>query len=91
LDSTKETADGGTARESAELLVTLEPGTDPTEFARAHHLTWVRTLKSDPNMHVLAAASASEARKTISSIFRDSRVRRAELNLPSQNQPFSPQ
>jgi hypothetical protein len=75
--------------QGAELLVTLEPGTDPAAVARSHQLTWVRTLKSDPNMHLLTASSAESARTTQAALARDMRVRRVYLNLPSQNQPFA--
>jgi hypothetical protein len=77
------------ALKSAELLVTLEPGTDPVRLARAYDLKWIRTLKADPDMHLLAATSVENARSAKDALARDPRVRRVYFNVPSQNQPFT--
>ncbi len=54
-----EPALGGTPEQ--EVLVRLQPGSDVQAFARRQGLTYQRTLISDPNMHVLSAATQAQA------------------------------
>lgn len=84
LESARETVD----LESAELLVSLRPGTDPAAIAHSHRLTWRRALRADPDMHVFAASSGDTAQTAKETLAADARVRHVYLNSPSRNEPF---
>ena len=67
---------------TSELLVFLRPGTDPAAFAREHGLALVRTLRSDPDANVYAAASPEAAKGARARARAHARVRSAWLNEP---------
>lgn len=66
---------------TSDLLVSLAPGTAARDLAAQYGLTWVRTLQSDADMHVLSAPSEEEARRALSRLQGDPAVRSAYLDI----------
>ena len=80
-----------TVSETRELLVRLKPGTDARGVAKAYQLQLKQTLHSDPDMHVMAAASPAAARETRSRLLSSPDVVAVYLNRRSQNKPYPQQ
>lgn len=83
MPDTQPAPDPGTCH----LLVRLAPGTAARELAERHDLTWVRTLRSDADMHVLAAPSEEAARQVLSRLQSDPAVRSAYLDVRMPHLP----
>ncbi len=59
---------GVVASETSELLVFLEPGTDAKAYAAARGMVIKRTLRSDPDAHVMAAGNVGQARMLLDTL-----------------------
>jgi len=87
------------ATSEQEVLVRLQPGSDVQAFARRQGLTYQRTLISDPNMHVLTAATRAEATSLVKATSKSARARMSSqvdpvlesawLNGLSRNKPMA--
>ncbi len=68
-----------------QVIVFLQAGTDPVAFGKANGLTYLSTLKSDPNAHVFQAGSQSATTLAMSSFSSSPFVRAVYENTRSQN------
>jgi subtilisin-like proprotein convertase family protein len=71
---------GNQAGEPSELLIFLQPGTDPVAYAGEHGLLHLHTLRSDPDAHVFSAPDTATARAHLGRARGSLRVRRAYPN-----------
>lgn len=77
------------AEPTSELLVFLQPGTDPARFARDHAVQMLYRLRSDPNAWVVRAATPRHALAVNMAMANDRRLRAAYPNRRVPLKPFS--
>ncbi len=68
-----------------QVIVFLQPGTDPVAFGKANGLTYLSSLRSDPNAHVFQAGSQSATTLAMTSLSSSPQVRAVYENRRSQN------
>ncbi len=73
------------AVEPSELVIFLQPGTDPNAFAQERGLRLRRTLKANPNGHVFVSPNPAAALALHGQARTDPRVARSFLNRRTQH------
>lgn len=69
-----------------QLIVFLKPGTDRVAFGKANGLTYLDTLKSDPNAHIYSAGSQNATTLALATLAASAEVNQVFENRRSQNQ-----
>jgi hypothetical protein len=75
------------SEDTTELLVRLEPGTEPCGVGERYGLVLIQTLRSDPDMHVFDAGSIEAVHAARARLAADPEVRAVYLNVRTTREP----